>query len=171
MIIVLCGFMGCGKSYLLERLKGGDAILIDLDKSVVESFNGLSSVVEIVAKHGWKAFRQAEHKMLFSLLDTIEGDAVIAAGGGSITAETIGSIVERAKIVWLDTPFEQCWKRIKDDPQRPLVVQGKSSLNELYCQRIQIYTKAHLRLDVPSQKQVNNTTDLIVKLDEAQRKD
>lgn len=44
-------------------------------------------------------------------------------------------------VVYIDTPYDICWERIKDDANRPIVaVNTKESLGELYEKRKALYT-------------------------------
>ena len=45
-----------------------------------------------------------------------------------------------AEIIFLDVPFEVCYERIKDDTNRPIVVNStKEQLEELYNSRRGVY--------------------------------
>ena len=47
-----------------------------------------------------------------------------------------------AEVIFLDVPFETCYDRIKDDTNRPIVVNStKEQLEELYNSRKGIYLK------------------------------
>lgn len=80
--IVLCGFMGCGKSTVGKNIarKSGRKFL-DMD-SYIEEKAGMT-VSEIFEKYGEEKFRDMEHDACVEL-SGLEG-LVIASGGGAFT--------------------------------------------------------------------------------------
>mgnify|MGYP002908643520 FL=1 len=80
--IVLCGFMGCGKSTVGKNIarKSGRKFL-DMD-SYIEEKAGMT-VSEIFEKYGEEKFRDMEHDACVELAG-LEG-LVIASGGGAFT--------------------------------------------------------------------------------------
>ena len=80
--IVLCGFMGCGKSTVGKNIarKSGRKFL-DMD-SYIEQKAGMT-VSEIFEKYGEEKFRDMEHDACVELAG-LEG-LVIASGGGAFT--------------------------------------------------------------------------------------
>ena len=47
-----------------------------------------------------------------------------------------------AAVIFLDVPFETCYERIKDDTNRPIVVNStKEQLEELYNSRRDVYIR------------------------------
>ena len=140
--IVLCGFMGSGKSTLGKELA---ALLqydfIDMD-TYIEQNEGLS-VSQIFAQKGEEYFRAAEAKAceVFSLQE----NTVIAAGGGALTFPKNASILkERCRVVWLDTPLEVIEQRLASDNSRPLF--DMHTARALYEERKPLYEQAsHIR--------------------------
>ena len=80
--IVLCGFMGCGKTTVGRNLarKSGRKF-VDMD-SYIEEKAGMK-VSEIFEKYGENRFRDMEHEACLELADT--KGLVIASGGGAFT--------------------------------------------------------------------------------------
>src|SRR5215813_10165369 len=117
--IFLVGFMASGKStvgpLLAARL---DRQFIDLDR-VIEAKAGCA-IAELIAREGEERFRQIETETLRKV--AYRGRAVIAPGGGAITrVENRGLMLRAGITVWLDAPFELCWRRIQQDgATRPL---------------------------------------------------
>ena len=141
--IYLCGFMGCGKSYigrLLAEEKGMP--FADLDSYIVEKEG--RSIPEIFEQEGEPYFRQLEAKCIKEL----EG-CVVATGGGTLINESTASFAnEHGITVFLDAEFELCYGRIKDDANRPLAVNNtEEQLRELFEKRREIYEK-HSRVTV-----------------------
>ncbi len=138
MSVYLCGFMGCGKSHIGRMLaKILEMDFIDLDKYIVSREN--MSIPEIFDKFGEPHFRSLEAKYIRELAN----GCVVATGGGAlINDETARYARESGISVYINTSFEICYERIKDDANRPLVVKNtKEQLFELYETRAAIYRK------------------------------
>lgn len=110
---------------------------IDLDKYIVSREN--MSIPEIFDKFGEPHFRSLEAKYIRELAN----GCVVATGGGAlINDETARYARESGISVYINTSFEICYERIKDDANRPLVVKNtKEQLFELYETRAAIYRK------------------------------
>lgn len=137
--IYLCGFMGCGKSHIGRRLsKRLNMPLIDLDEYIVEKEK--RSIPEIFDQSGEPYFRQLEAECLKELSDGY----IVATGGGTLINETTAKYAnEHGTTVFLDAIFPVCYGRIKNDVNRPLVMNNtKEQLEEIFNKRRSIY-KAH----------------------------
>ena len=136
--IYLCGFMGCGKTHIGRRLsKKLQMPFIDLDNYIVEKEN--RSIPEIFEQSGEPYFRKLEAKCLKELKDGY----IVATGGGTLinddTAKFAGA---HGVTVFLDARFPVCYGRIKDDQNRPLVVNNtREQLYEIFLKRRTIYKK------------------------------
>ncbi len=136
--VYLCGFMGCGKSHIGRMVaKACGAAFVDLDRYIVEQ-EGLT-IPQIFEKYGEPYFRELEAKYIRSF----EKDAVVATGGGAMLRdETARFARENGTVYFLNSSFDTCYERIKDDPNRPLVRSNtKEQLKELYDTRFPIYRK------------------------------
>lgn len=87
MKILICGFMGSGKTSLLEKLKknsGSYAAFHDLDDVLLgrfgESFKSLGDLIEY---RGWDYFRRVESEVLGEFLSASDENLVLALGGGA----------------------------------------------------------------------------------------
>lgn len=141
MNIILCGFMGCGKStlggVLSKILKYG---FIDMDEYIQEK-QGMK-ISDIFEKYSENGFRDIEHKACIELSKT--ENTVIAAGGGALAFQRNADALKRSgRIVFLKAADEVILKRIRNDPARPLAF-GKSDeeIIALYHKRIPGYEKA-----------------------------
>lgn len=157
--IYLCGFMGCGKSYMGKRLaeKLG-CILIDLD-AYIEEKEG-RTIPEIFAQDGEPHFRELEAKYIREMPE----NSVVATGGGAIinpvTAETARSA---GTVVFLDADFDLCYNRIKGDTHRPLVMKNtREQLEQLFRTRREIYLK-NSDFSVDSNRNGTEILDMILK--------
>ncbi|MDE5582878.1 MAG: shikimate kinase [Ruminococcus sp.] len=141
MTVFLCGFMGCGKStvgQILARKSGCG--FCDTDEMIVKS-EGMT-IPEIFSEKGEAYFRETEAETVVSLCGK---KAVVSCGGGAMQNSVTAGRVKNSgnsEIIYLDVPFEECYKRIKDDTNRPLVVNNtKEQLEEIYNRRHEIYLK------------------------------
>ncbi|MGH9881609.1 MAG: shikimate kinase, partial [Pyrinomonadaceae bacterium] len=110
--IVLTGFMSSGKTTVAAALGRRLACsVIDLD-DVVTAAEGRTPR-EIIEQNGEDAFREAETRLLQEILKA-ENATVIALGGGAWIVGRNRELIGRndGVSVWLDAPFEVCWKRI-----------------------------------------------------------
>lgn len=144
--------MGSGKSSvaraLAERL---GCEMVDLDEAI--SAEEGRSAGEIIAEDGEPRFRELEQQVLSKLLQT-PGDQVVALGGGAWISETNRQLIasQRAISVWLDTPFNVCWKRIAAAAdQRPLAP-NETAAFKLFSERTSCYELADLRVAVTEQQ-------------------
>ncbi|MGN0597803.1 MAG: shikimate kinase [Ruminiclostridium sp.] len=134
--LYLCGFMGCGKSHtgrLLAKKTGME--LIDLDEYIVKKAG--MTIPEIFDKYGEPYFRDLEASCVKELG---EGYIVATGGGAFQRKETADFANEKGISFFIDTDFETCYSRIKNDKNRPLVVKNtKEQLKELFEKRRVIY--------------------------------
>lgn len=130
--------MGCGKSHIGRMLaKRLEMKFIDLDRYIVNAEK--MTIPEIFDKYGEPHFRGLEAKYIRELA----GGFVVATGGGAlINDETAKYARESGVTVYINTSFEECYRRIEGDTNRPLVMKNtKEQLNELYEKRSVIYRK------------------------------
>lgn len=136
--VYLCGFMGCGKSHIgrmTARVTGRS--FVDLDRIIVER-EGMA-IPEIFEKYGEPHFRALEAQYIRELSDGY----VIATGGGALINDSTAEYARQSGLtVYINTAFELCYQRIKNDKNRPLAVKNtKEQLMELYSARDKIYRR------------------------------
>lgn len=144
--IYLCGFMGCGKSHMGRMLsKKLGCNYVDLD-SYIEEKEG-KTIPEIFDQYGEPHFRKLEEKYICEMPE----NTVVATGGGAIINPVTAESARKAgAVIFLDADFELCYRRIKNDAHRPLVVKNtKEQLKELFNKRREIYL-AHSEIVVNS---------------------
>lgn len=141
--IILCGFMGCGKTSVGRRaaeLMGRE--LCDLD-GYIEKKSGIT-VSEIFAEYGEADFRQRERQAVREVAG-IPG-LIIASGGGTVLLEANVEAFHRegGLIVFLDAPLAALQERLKNDTRRPLlqVPDRRRVIEELFNRRIPLYRAA-----------------------------
>lgn len=140
--IILCGFMGCGKSTVGKNLarKTGRRF-VDMDRYIEEKAQ--MTVAEIFAAKGEDGFRDLEHEACLELAQM--HNLIVAAGGGALTFERNAEAFRgKDKIVLLDVPLEIIKLRLSHDTRRPLLQRPDKDavMEELYNKRMPKYLDA-----------------------------
>lgn len=140
--VVLCGFMGCGKSTVGKNLarKTGRK-LIDMD-AYIEKKAGMT-VSEIFETYGEQGFRDMEHEACKELADM--SNLIIASGGGAFTFQRNVEVFKgKDNIVLIDVPLGIIKYRLRNDTTRPLLQRPDKdrAMEELYNKRLPIYKEA-----------------------------
>ena len=140
--IILCGFMGCGKSTIGNLLsKKMGMSFVDLDSYIEKREN--KTVAEIFADSGEEYFRQIEKEVSKELAR--KKALIIATGGGTLTfRENVDVFKNSGKIVLLDVPVEVVSERLREDTTRPLLNRPdkEQAMRELYEKRMPLYQNA-----------------------------
>lgn len=143
--IYLVGFMGCGKSLIGRRLSFYLKIpYYDMDQEIVRR-QGMT-IPEIFQQHGEAYFRQIETDFLREFRDEL---CIISTGGGvAMNAENRKIMRQTGLVFFLDATFEDIYKRVRNDKNRPIVQSStKEQLHELYQYRRPYYRQsAHIRV-------------------------
>lgn len=140
--IILCGFMGCGKSTVGKNIarKTGKHFL-DMD-TYIEEKAGMS-VSEIFEKYGESGFRDMEHEACKELSQM--SGYIIASGGGAFTFSRNAEVFKgKDTIVLLDVPLDIIKFRLRNDKTRPLLQKPDKDkvMQELYEKRLPLYSSA-----------------------------
>lgn len=137
--IVLCGFMGSGKTVVGKELaKIMGCKFVDTDE-LIEEEQGVA-IKAIFATHGEDYFRDLEHEMCKKVAD-MKG-CVVSTGGGAMTFQrNVDAIKKGSKVVFLDASFDVICDRIGDNTNRPLF-QDKEKARALYNERKDKYLSA-----------------------------
>lgn len=140
--IILCGFMGCGKSTVGALLaKKTGMSFIDLDSYIEKKEN--KTVSKIFADSGEDYFRALEIEAARELSE--RNGLVIAAGGGTLVfRENVEVLKKSGRIVLLELPVETVAKRLENDTTRPLLNRPDKdeAMRELYNKRLPLYRAA-----------------------------
>src|SRR5690349_3633184 len=119
--IVILGFMACGKTTVANEVaRELNCGLVDLDSLITEREK--RSPAEIITQDGEDAFRDVETLALRDVLQDRQAH-VIALGGGTWSTPANRTLIALydCLTVWLDAPFDVCWKRItSENVTRPL---------------------------------------------------
>lgn len=141
--IVLCGFMGCGKTTVGKRVaKLLNRNFCDLD-AYVEKKAGMT-ISQIFERYGEQGFRSRESQAVKEIAKST--DMVVACGGGTVLSqENVGSFHEgNGIILFLDVPVAALQERLKNDKKRPLLQKPnrRQVIAELFEKRCPLYRKA-----------------------------
>jgi len=141
--IILCGFMGCGKTSVGRRaakLLGRE--LCDLDQ-YIEGREGMT-ITEIFAKYGESGFREREAQAVEEVSQ--RGGLVIASGGGTVLFPHNVEVFHKngGTILFLDVPLAALQERLKNDRRRPLLQRPnrRQVIEELFRERCPLYREA-----------------------------
>lgn len=152
--IVLCGFMGCGKSTVGRELAAQTGLpFLDMDDYIADKA-GLT-VEEIFARHGEPYFRMLESQACEELAQT--GGQVIATGGGALTfPQNAAALRETGLIILLDVALPVLCARLeRDSTPRPVLqaAQKSGNLEALHAERMRLYRQAaDLAVTVPTEQ-------------------
>lgn len=137
--IVLCGFMGSGKTVVGKELaKILGVKFVDTDE-LIEKEQGVA-IKAIFATHGEDYFRDLEYEMCKKVAEM--NGVVVSTGGGAMTfRRNVDAIKEGSKVVFLDASFDVICDRIGDSTTRPLF-QDKEKAKKLYDERKDKYRSA-----------------------------
>jgi len=163
-LIVIIGFMATGKTTVaFELARKLNCRSIDLDELIAERER--RGPKEIIEQDGEDSFRQIETRVLREVLEDATAQVIAVGGGAWTVAENRELIAQHAGLtVWLDAPFELCWKRIEAGLElRPLAPSREITL-QLYAQRRPVYESADVRVSVAENESAEQIATKIVDL-------
>ena len=150
-LIVVIGFMGCGKTEVASRLAHRlNLQFIDLDELITKTEG--RAPAQLIREDGEQAFRNIETKVLSDLVKKDE-DRVVALGGGAWIQSANRQLIDDSDgvSVWLNTPFEVCWERISTSSEdRPLGATREEALTRFH-QRLPIYQLADVVINATAE--------------------
>jgi len=160
--IVITGFMGAGKTTVATALaRRLGCRMIDLDRFIADREMRTAQV--IIDEDGEKSFREIETR---ALRDALETDDVytIALGGGTWTISENRALIDEYSgiTVWLDAPFELCWKRIVSENLPRPFARDFVSAQALHRDRRPIYELAKVHVEVVEGKGIVAIVEEIV---------
>jgi shikimate kinase len=163
MLIVITGFMGSGKSAVASALsRHFEREVIDLDEAIAATEGRTAK--QIIDETGEVSFREIETRVLEKLLANCTS-AIIALGGGAWTIPRNRDLINQhgGISVWLDAPFDLCWKRIvASGYQRPLAP-NEQEARQLYETRLPHYQSAELQIVASEDRPIEEIVEEIVR--------
>ncbi len=139
-LIILCGFMSCGKTSigkpLAERLGYS---FVDTDDLLPDTFH--MTIPEMFVKGGETLFRDCEHEIALKVASM--QNAVVSTGGGLMTFErNATALAEKGIVIYIDQDFDVCYERLLTQPDRPLNKNHtREELRARYDTRVPSYQK------------------------------
>jgi len=148
--IVLCGFMGTGKTVVGRCLaREMSMAFVDLD-AVIEKDAGLA-VRDIFEKFGEPRFRELEKEAIKRIVSGEMGDGnVVATGGGAVVDPSNRELLKKwAPLVCLTASVETILQRTDRGEKRPLLaaVDRAVEVRRLLRQRAFAYRDCDMTLD------------------------
>ena len=140
--IILCGFMGCGKSTVGKQLSEKMGMkFIDTD-SYIEQKEGMT-ISEIFAEKGEDYFRSLELEVCKELSNLHA--AVISTGGGTLLKDkNVKAIKKNGVVFLLNVSSNTVLTRLKSDDTRPLLQREdkEKAVKMMLSQRTPLYNRA-----------------------------
>lgn len=146
--IVLCGFMGCGKSTVGKHLAEKLGLKFCDSDTVIEERKSMT-ISQLFTQEGEEYFRTLETDVIREL--SSKSRLVIATGGGAVlNLENAEMLRNSGVVVFLDISPETVLKRLENDKTRPLLMRDdkESAVRQLIEVRRPFYTAAaHITVD------------------------
>ncbi|OFL47061.1 MULTISPECIES: shikimate kinase [Nosocomiicoccus] len=133
--MILIGFMGVGKTTAGQKLSEiTQKEFIDLDVYIENKHQKIS---DIFKNYGESVFRKYEYDALKECLDV----DILSTGGGIVEYEPSLNLLKESTqlVIYIDAPFEEIYKRIKNDSSRPNALRSYEELQDLYEKRRPLY--------------------------------
>jgi shikimate kinase len=158
--IFLVGFMASGKStvgpVLAARL---GRRFIDLDRVIEAKVR--CAIAELIEREGEGRFRELETETLREAAS--QGGVIIAPGGGAIKRAENRELMSRHGItVWLDAPFELCWRRIQNDGATRPLAPDEATARSAYERRLALYRQASIHIPITEPQSPDDISERIV---------
>jgi shikimate kinase / 3-dehydroquinate synthase len=138
--LVFIGFMGAGKSTVAADVASAlEVQALDSDRLLEQSLG--HSIAEEFEQHGEASFREAEERLVCSLLEEAGAGSVVALGGGSVLSERVRAALRPHLTVLLDIDARSAWRRAGSGggrEKRPLAADREAFL-DLYARRTALY--------------------------------
>lgn len=159
--IVLCGFMGSGKTSVGKLLaEKYNMTFVDTDELIVKK-TGME-ISKIFSEYGEPYFRQLETETIKELIGS--RDTLISLGGGLAANEVNHPYLKKAGcVILLDCGIEETLRRITGDKTRPLTKGGVDDIIKRYNFRKPIYESVS-DIVIDSSKTAEETCQNIVKV-------
>lgn len=170
MKIVLCGYMGSGKSQVGRLLASKlGLIFFDLDDQIEK--NQQNSVKKIFLEKGEIFFRKKENEVLKELLAAPESFILSLGGGTPCYADNLEILKnnKEVRLIYLKVELNELTKRLFNEKEkRPLISdqESRESLNDFIrkhlFERQYYYLQSDVVLDV-STLNIEETVNLLIK--------
>ena len=161
--IILCGFMGCGKSTIGKAIsKKIKYEFIDSDEFIEK--HEKMTIPEIFEKFGEDYFRNKETDSI-SKISKLDHCVVSLGGGAVLNKENAKVLKTSGKLFFLNISAQEVYNRLKNDTSRPLLQTDDklTAISSLLSKRLPIYNEvADVIIDVDG-KTVDEISEEILK--------
>ena len=136
--IILCGFMGSGKTTIGKLLsKRLNIDFIDIDNEICSKLG--ISINQIFEIYGETYFRNLENCEV-SLIAKLQSKVISTGGGTFLNKENVSKLSKSGKIFFLKASKNVIKSRLKDDCSRPLLKNlNDEAFDKLFYKRCQLY--------------------------------
>lgn len=145
-IIILCGFMGSGKSTISKLLATKlNYKHFELDE-LLEKRNDMR-IAEVFKIKGEEYFRKIEEEYISELIDEIKNKnikkCILSLGGGNfINPKNAKNLNSLGTVIWLDRNYDDLYTTICSDDSRPIAKKNtKEEIFKIYQDRKINYEK------------------------------
>lgn len=146
--IILCGFMGSGKSTVGKALAQRLGMCFFDSDEQIESAEHMK-ISDIFGAFGERYFRAAEAAVI-KRLSSLDG-AVIATGGGAVlSSANVAVLRAHGTVIFLSVSPSTVIERLEGDSTRPLLQQSdrKAAIEKMISERLPFYkAAAHFTVD------------------------
>jgi len=137
--IVLCGFMGSGKTTIGRKLARITGLTFYDSDQYIEACEG-EKIIDIFNEKGEGYFRELEAKYVRELAK--KRGIVLSLGGGSVLMpENVEAVRESGLLIYLDTPYHRIVQNLSHSYKRPLLEDSSTKTRKLYNSRKTIYQR------------------------------
>ena len=134
--IILCGFMGCGKTTIgkvLSKITGLG--FIDIDEYIENKTK--MNIKQIFSVYGEDYFRAIEADVVKKISNS-KGQIIACGGGTVLSNQNVENLKKNGKIIFLDVNKDILVNRLKNDKKRPLI-KNKATIENLFNLRYEKY--------------------------------
>jgi shikimate kinase len=140
--VALTGFMGVGKSSVARHLSHLlNCRRLDLDHFIEDHED--RRIAEIIDADGEERYREIESKWLKEALHRSDA-RIFSLGGGTWTVPANRALLKQDGFtsVWLDAPFDHCWRNITFSRKERPLARDKAKTRRLFDDRQKVYCLA-----------------------------
>jgi len=136
--IILVGMPGAGKSTLGVLLAKKTArSFIDTDLIIQEREH--RTLQAIMDQEGYLSLRRIEERVLLSL--DCRGHVIASGGSAVYSSKAMTHLKQSGKVIFLDVPYPEIRKRVKDYKSRGIAKCPGQSFNQLFDERHSLYCR------------------------------
>ena len=140
--IILCGFMGCGKTTIGKMLASKlDMPFVDTDEYIENKLN--MTIPEIFSEKGEDYFRQTETDVCKEL-SKLDGYIISTGGGTLLNPGNVEAMRSGGTIFLLEVSEQAVLYRLRNDRSRPLLMREdkEKAVHDLMTKRMPLYKRA-----------------------------